>query len=196
MVVYPNAIPKDLCDEVYRWATGLVLTCGHSEPAVMWSNYSWRPEIVKDSAPVFCLVLNEQLTNAVYAYLYTLGMGNSKPTFINDGRHGRIMAYVWTKGSYIPVHVDNGKDETIDSMRKTVTIYTNPEWDITCGGVFQYLNSSTNTWSSILPTQGTLVYNDKNEYHLTTPVMTPRMFRVTIQSFISEAEQPRVPIRY
>lgn len=195
MIVYPAAIPKDLCNEVYRWATGIVLNCGHNEPVVMWSNYSWRPEIVRDSTPVFCLVLNEHLTNAVYSHLYEMGLGNSKKTFANNGRHGRIMAYVWTKGSYIPVHVDNGKDETIDTVRKTVTIYTNPEWDITCGGVFQYLNSTTNMWDSIVPSQGTLVYNDKNEYHMTTPVTIGRLFRVTIQSFISETEYPEIPMR-
>lgn len=194
MIVYPAAIPKELCTEVYRWATSIVLTCGHTEPVVMWSNYSWRSDIIRDSTPVFCLVLNERLTNAVYEHLFRMGLGNSRSTFVNDGKHGRIMAYVWTKGSYIPGHFDNGKDETIDTERKTVTIYTNPEWDITCGGLFQYHNASTGRWDSLVPTQGMLIHNDKNEFHMTTPVMTNRLLRVSIQSFISEAERPQIPI--
>lgn len=195
MIVYPSAIPKDVCDAVYKWALGIVLNCGHREPVVMWTNYAWQSDIVRDSPPVLCLVLNNTLTQVVYSHLYRMGLGNSRETFVNDGRHGRIMVYVWTKGSYIPVHVDNGKDETIDSQRKTVTIYTNPEWDITCGGVFQYLNTASGQWDSIVPSQGTVVYNDQNEYHMTTPVMTPNRLRVTIQSFISEQQQQEVPRR-
>lgn len=154
----------------------------------MWSNFAWPEHIVRDSSAVFIFVTPQQFLKDIQICLENLSIFDPEKDYpltdaSNPDHCSICLIYVWTPQSYIPVHSD-GKH------RKTVTIYCNESWSSERGGLLQWIDSETKTWQELVPTTGTVVFNDKDEVHTTTRVQGEGNFRVSLQIFLLSSQQP------
>jgi hypothetical protein len=177
MKTFANGISSDLCKYIYAWAETYIYgkahfhPLGYPEPVQTTTNLSWDETIIKDSKPVIVYFLPNKITTQIKQELLDLKLINSLEENLS------AMVFVWTPGSYIPIHQDNSETD-----RKVFTVYLNDDWSIEDGGLFHYLDKDENIWKSVVPEQGLLVYNDNNEKHYTT-VTHEGKIRISLQMF-------------
>ena len=180
MRTYENGLSKEFCNELMYWgmsyvfARGDIHPLGFPNPVVTKTNRSWQPHIIKDSKPVFIYELHDDLKEKLKVELTSLGIFNP-----DTMSHLSAMVYIWTPGSYIPLH----EDGFAETDRQVMTAYLNETWGVEKGGLFLYLDKNDDSWKVLIPHQGFLVYNDKNELHCTTPVNEGDL-RGSLQIFI------------
>ena len=183
---YENAFSESLCDLIYDIAQRTATTKGgtkvitpdepNGEPILCWLNYSWEPGIVQDSTPVLCMNLPKHIVRKIDQELERLGVKQKdKHLSFEEQDWNGCMAYVWTYNSYIPVHNDGGK--------RAATLYLNREWDYSEGGHFNWYDEQSKEWKVIVPKFNSLVVNEGNVPHATTPVKSTRQFRISLQMF-------------
>lgn len=182
MKVFPNRLDSSLCKRICDFATDQILNVNMDKsPVTMWTNFGWPKHIVKDSTAVFCFMTPVEFLEEIESCLKGLEILDPEKDLPlvrqhdSDG-HSICLTYVWTPNSYIPIHRD-GK------YRKTVTVYCNPTWTYEQGGVLQWLSADTGKWETIIPSCGTLILNDQDESHATTPVKQ-NGFRISLQIFV------------
>lgn len=82
---------------------------------------------------------------------------------------------IWQVNSGINLHNDHLHDVG-------ATIYLNETWDVSNGGIFLWKEQYSDLYKGLVPTQNTMILNDKNEEHLVTSINHyPKKFRYTIQ---------------
>jgi 2-oxoglutarate-Fe(II)-dependent oxygenase superfamily protein len=188
MKVFHNQLDVNVCKRICDFVSEQLMSANHKKPAVtMWSNFAWPQRIVKDSTAVFIFVTPQQFLEDIQHCLQQLSIFDPEKDypFINESNPDQssiCLTYVWTPHSYIPAHSD-GKH------RKTITIYCNEFWGSERGGILQWFNAEKKTWEELVPTCGTVVFNDKDEVHTTTPVQPPGNFRVSLQIFLLSSQQ-------
>lgn len=183
MKVFDNQLDPDVCKRICDFASDQLLSANFKKtPVRMWSNFAWPQHIVKDSTAVFILVTPQEFLSEIQNCLERLSIFNPETDFpfVNEDNPdycSLCLTYIWTPHSYIPVHSD-GKH------RKTVTIYCNQSWSAEKGGILQWFDTEKNAWQEVVPSCGTVVLNDKDEMHATTPVQTRGEFRISLQIFL------------
>ncbi len=188
MKVFHNQLDVNVCKKICEFASEQLLSANDKKsPVIMWSNFAWPKHIVKDSTAVFIFVAPQPFLKDIQLCLEQLSIFDPEKDYPlvneNNPEHCSIcLIYVWTPHSYIPVHSD-GKH------RKTVTIYCNESWDPEKGGILQWFDSEKNVWQELVPSCGTVVSNDKDEIHTTTPVQACGNFRVSLQIFLLSPQQ-------
>jgi hypothetical protein len=141
----------------------------------MWTNYAWDKSIVQDSAVVLCIQMPDDIIQEIENVLIDKDI-------LNLEIHERItltkkvMAYAWTKNSYIPEHNDG-------IYSKAVTIYLNESWTYNDGGLFTWMDPSDTIWKTISPIFNRAVVNDSGFHHGITPVKSDSP-RITLQIFL------------
>jgi len=143
----------------------------------MWTNFGWPESIIKDSAAVLCYVTPEEFLDEIQRSLPHAGAFDPEKDSPLMNGNSTCLIYVWTYNSYIPLHRDG-------EHRKTMTVYCNESWNYEKGGVFQWFDYDNKKWESLVPACGTLIFNDRDEPHATTPVRTRTEFRISLQLFI------------
>ena len=178
MKTFENGLSKELCSDIFNWAITYYYglenrhPLGFPMPIVTKSNASWDPSIIKDSKPVIIYFPPDEIVKKIKEEFVELNVIESMDEPLS------VMVYVWTPGSYIPLH----KDGLAQTDRKVFTSYLNPKWSVENGGIFNYLDKNDNQWKILVPSQGLLVYNDDNELHCTTPVHEGNL-RISLQMF-------------
>lgn len=181
MKVFENQLDANVCKMICQFASEQLLSSNYRKPAVtMWSNFAWPQHIVKDSTAVFIFVTPNEFLNDIQNCLEQLNIFDAQTDypFVNETNPdycSLCLTYVWTPHSYIPVHSDG-------THRKTVTIYCNEFWSAEKGGILQWFDSEKNAWQEFIPSRGTVILNDKDELHATTPVKND--FRISLQIFL------------
>ena len=182
MKVFPYALDEKTCEGVCKFAHDQITNVDtNKDPVRMWTNYGWPASIIQDSAPVLCFVTPDSLLPPIQSCLESNGifLPDSDIPLI-QGEHPErsiCLTYVWMYNSYIPRHRDG-------DYRKTVTIYCNSAWSYENGGMFQWFEPEAERWESVIPSCGTLIFNDRDLIHATTPVKSQKEFRVSLQIFI------------
>jgi hypothetical protein len=183
MKVIPAAFNEKICEDICKFALDQMFSVDYTKPPVrMWTNYGWPESIIQDSAPVLCFVTPDEFLADIQHCLEEHGIFDPSvdiPLVARPETTARsiCLTYVWTYNSYIPKHKDG-------EYRKTVTVYCNPSWSFSNGGILQWYDAAAARWESLVPTRGTLVLNDKDAVHATTPVKTQKEFRISLQIFI------------
>jgi hypothetical protein len=176
MKIYDDGLTKELCDELATFALSYIF--GRSDISKLGfpnlvktrTNYCWEKDVIGGTSLVNIYHLENELLNKLWFELKELKI-------LEENDELEAMVYVWTPGSYIPIHNDNTMDN-----RKVLTSYLNEIWDISYGGMFHYKNKDTDKWEMVEPKQGLLVFNDGYEPHFTTPVLGENL-RVSLQMF-------------
>jgi|688.fasta_scaffold1061680_1 hypothetical protein len=176
MKTLQNGISPELCKELYEWAGTYIYgksthPLGFPNPVKTTTNSSWNNSIIKDSKPVIIYFPPDEIALKVKEELMVLGL-------VDMTENLSTMVYVWTSGSYIPMHEDGFSD----TDRKVFTAYLNEKWSIQDGGTLNYFDKDDQQWKVLVPEQGMLVYNDNNEKHYTT-VSNDGKLRVSLQMF-------------
>lgn len=177
MKIFENGLSKELCSDIFDWATSYYYgikdkhPLGFPNPITTKTNASWDPQIIKDSSPVIIYFPPDEIIQKIKEEFVGLKVASADEAL-------QIMVYLWTPGSYIPLHSDG----FAQTDRKVFTSYINPEWSLQEGGTFNYLDKDDNEWKILVPSQGLLVYNDNNEMHYTTPVEKGSL-RISLQIF-------------
>ena len=177
MKIYDKGLSDSLCEELYNFAMSYyhaseISKFGYPNPVVTTTNMSW-PEGVREHSHIAILyIVPDLLCDLISDELIDLGI-------IKKGDAVGAQVTLFTPGSYIPPH----KDGKVGDSRKPITAYLNQEWSINNGGMFHYKDEQTQEWKIITPKRGLLVYNDKFEWHYTTPVLGNNL-RVTLQMFL------------
>jgi hypothetical protein len=188
MKVFHNQLDAGICKNICDFALDQLLSSNFNKtPVRMWSNFAWPRHIVKDSTAVFIFVTPQEFLNEIQSCLERLSIFDSRKDFpfINEENPNYCslcLIYVWTPHSYIPVHSDG-------MHRKTVTIYCNDMWSPEKGGILQWFDPEKNAWQELVPACGTVVFNDQDEKHATTPVLTQGEFRISLQIFLLSSQQ-------
>jgi hypothetical protein len=178
MKTFTKGISQEICKDIYLWAEtylygkGGVHPLGYPNPVNTMTNFGWPETVIKDSKPVIIYFLPDKMVTDIKQELIELKLLDSLEENLS------VAVYIWTPGSYIPMHEDGYSD----TNRKVFTAYLNQKWSIEDGGLFHYLDKSDNQWKSVVPEQGLLVYNDNNEKHYTT-VSHGGKIRFSIQMF-------------
>ena len=177
MKMFPNGISLNLCKEICEWAETYIYgkpghPLGFPNPVTTMTNLAWPDSIIKDSKPVIIYMLPNEFIEKIKKELAEIKLINGLDGYLHP------MVYVWTPGSYIPLH----EDGFADNDRKVFTVYLNEQWSIENGGTFNYLDKNDEQWKVLVPQQGLLVYNDNNELHYTT-VSNEGRIRISIQMF-------------
>ena len=150
MKIIKNALSDSLCQECLD-------AIKHIEQNYPWypSSVIWIPEL-KEGIQGTCLTrfAPEDLKTRILDELeYCL----SSPEPI-------VQFYIWQPLSGIAWHNDYNRNIG-------ATIYLNERWGPNYGGVFMYQTGTDPTdIHGVIPQQNTMVINDKNEYHMVTPV--------------------------
>jgi hypothetical protein len=178
MKQYNNALPDELCKDIYNFAIGTITgkNVNSEEKVDVWTNYAWEEYLVQKSSAVICMKLPKNITDSITNKLVDLGLMDLS-TDVDFYNGSGCMAFVWTPGSYIGKHSD-GLD------RKTITLYLNEDWDIEDGGMFHWYNESIREWKTIVPKYNSMVVNNGGLMHYTTPTLNKDKFRVSLQIFI------------
>ncbi|MCI0443793.1 2OG-Fe(II) oxygenase [bacterium] len=188
MKVFQNQLGVNVCKKICEFVAEQLLSANNKKnPVIMWSNFAWPQHIVKDSTAVFIFVTPQQFLKEIQHCLEQLSIFDPEKDYPllneNNPDHSSIcLIYVWTPQSYIPAHSD-GKH------RKTVTIYCNESWGPEKGGILKWIDPEKNAWQELVPSCGTVVFNDKDEIHTTTPVQARGDFRVSLQIFLLSPQQ-------
>jgi hypothetical protein len=181
--IYENALSVDLCEEMYDFAIDTISGKNYGikeKQTYFWTNYAWKESLVLDSTPVICIHLTDQLKDRLTKEIKELGIYDEVTDFsLHDQSYA--MVFVWGRDSYIGEHQDG-------TTRKTFTVYLNKEWDISEGGLFHWFDNNSNEWKTFIPKFNSLVYNDGEPRHYTTPVKSKNKFRVTLQVFINKKD--------
>ena len=177
MKMFPNGISQNLCKEISAWAETYIYgkpnhPLGFPNPVKTMTNLAWQDYIIKDSKPVIIYFLPDEIIKKIKEELIEMKLIDALDA------HLHAMVYVWTPGSYIPLH----EDGFADNDRKVFTVYLNGQWSIEDGGTFNYLDKDDEQWKVLVPKQGLLVYNDNNELHYTT-VSNEGKVRISLQMF-------------
>jgi Rps23 Pro-64 3,4-dihydroxylase Tpa1-like proline 4-hydroxylase len=177
MKIFPDGISLSLCKEIYDWAETYIYgkpnhPLGFPNPVKTMTNLAWQDSIIKDSKPVIIYTLPNEIIKKIKEELIKLKLIGGLDENVG------AMVYVWTPGSYIPLH----QDGFADKHRKVFTVYLNEHWSIQDGGTFNYLDKNDRQWKMLVPKQGLLVYNDNNEGHYTT-VSNEGRIRISLQMF-------------
>jgi hypothetical protein len=178
MKVFYGHMQEDLCQRMCDFVHNQVLKVDWEKPPVrMWTNFAWPEAIIKDSAAVLCFLTPDEFLDEIQNSIYSAGVFDPEKDSPLRGGISTCLTYVWTYNSYIPLHQD-GKH------RKTLTVYCNESWNYEKGGVFQWFDYENRKWESLIPGRGTVIFNDKDEPHATTPVKTREQFRISLQIFL------------
>jgi hypothetical protein len=178
MKIFYNQLDAATCHRIHDFATNQILCVdGNKPPVRMWTNYAWPASIIKDSSPVLCFVMPEEFLEEIQGSLIRAGVFDPEIDSPLLNGISTCLIYVWTPNSYIPLHRDG-------DHRKTMTIYCNEEWSYEMGGVFQWFDYEFKKWESLIPSCGTIIFNDRDEPHATTPVKTRDQFRISVQIFV------------
>ena len=175
MIQYKSFLPKAFAEKLYSLGTN-VLYGTTNEKFNILTNKSWDENLVLNSAPVICINLDGDRLNMVQSILEEKGIYNQDKDY-SLSETGSAMVYLWTKGSYIPVHNDG-------SYSKAATIYLNKEWSYNDGGMFNWYNKDEEKWNAVLPSFNLCLLNDKLQLHGTSPVTSENNVRITLQIFI------------
>lgn len=185
MKIFDKGLSQTLCDELYNFAMSYIYASevsrfGYPNPVVTTTNMSW-PENVRDHSHIVIIYeVPLSLCGLIAEELLSLDIIGQ-----NDYVSGSIAVY--TPGAYIPPHNDGKPGYDI----KPITVYLNKEWSIQHGGLFHYKDEEAEEWKIITPERGLLVYNDKFEWHYTTPVLGNNL-RVSLQMFLKSGEMSDV----
>ena len=178
MKVFYNQVEPDTCRRICDFANDQILNVDwEKQPVRMWTNYGWPESIIKDSATVLCFVTPEEFLEEIQLSLTNAGIFDPETDSPLLNGISSCLIYVWTYNSYIPLHRDG-------EHRKTMTVYCNESWNYEKGGVFQWFDYENKKWESFIPSCGTLIFNDKDEPHATTPVKVRDQFRISLQVFV------------
>jgi hypothetical protein len=178
MITYKDVVNPEFAKAMHDYAIAIVEGKYGDEPPRVWTNQAWAKDIVRDSAPVLCMRMPQDMAEYFQNELTLKGIFNpetDKPLF------GSAMLYVWFKESYIPTHADA-------IYSKAVTLYLNQNWEYNEGGMFHWFDDLSNEWKAILPSFNTAVVNNSGALHAITPVKSNTQFRVTAQTFIVPLE--------
>lgn len=140
----------------------------HGGAFVYKTNYAWSQDVVGVSNPVLIVTLPEDETKAVCDALIKKGVIESDEGVV-------CMNYIWTRGSYIPLHNDKNYDFAM-------TIYLNPEWHINWGGLFLYQDIDY-SFRAVVPSFNTAVVNLAAVPHAVSIIGNDAPPRVTLQLF-------------
>ena len=116
------------------------------------SNINWGDNIVKNSSLVLAYEINKENLNYI----------KSKFIELNDKFKDKEIVghfYIWTKGSYIPMHNDS-------NYEYGCTIYLNKYWNIDWGGL--YIWKENDKLNIEKPEFNKLIINKGNTKHGTT----------------------------
>jgi Rps23 Pro-64 3,4-dihydroxylase Tpa1-like proline 4-hydroxylase len=116
------------------------------------SNINWGENIVKNSSLVLAYEINKENLNYI----------KSKFIELNDKFKDKEIVghfYIWTKGSYIPMHNDS-------NYEYGCTIYLNKYWNIDWGGL--YIWKENDKLNIEKPEFNKLIINKGNTKHGTT----------------------------
>ena len=116
------------------------------------SNINWGDNIVKNSSLVLAYEINKEHLNYI----------KSKFIELNDKFKDKEIVghfYIWTKGSYIPMHNDS-------NYEYGCTIYLNKYWNIDWGGL--YIWKENDKLNIEKPEFNKLIINKGNTKHGTT----------------------------
>jgi hypothetical protein len=176
MKIFTDAISPELCEELCKWAKTYIYGkeghhLGFPNPVKTMTNAAWNDSIIKDSKPVIIYFVPDEIIVKIKEELIKLDLITLNQDLV-------AMVYVWTPGSYIPIH----EDGFADTNRKVFTAYLNQDWPIENGGLLHYFSKDANEWKIVKPDQGLLVYNDNNEQHYTT-VSHEGHTRISLQMF-------------
>jgi hypothetical protein len=174
MIQYFNILPENFAKSLYQLGAD-VLEGKCQEKFKFWTNKMWDPDIVEESAPVVCFNLDGDRLNMVQSILEAKGVYNPE-TDLPLQEAGGAMIYLWTKGSYIPVHSDG-------TYAKAMTIYLNEDWSFNDGGMFNWYEQSQNEWKAVLPSFNMGMLNDTLQLHGTSMVTSRDKTRITLQVF-------------
>ena len=116
------------------------------------SNINWGDNIVKNSSLVLAYEINKENLNYIKSKFIEL---NNK--FKDKEIVGHF--YIWTKGSYIPMHNDS-------NYEYGCTIYLNKYWNIDWGGL--YIWKENDKLNIEKPEFNKLIINKGNTKHGTT----------------------------
>lgn len=179
MKKYSNVLKPELAKNLYDFALRIAKGQHFDENLLVWTNFAWNQDIIRDSAPVLCIRMPKYLADRFQEDLTIAGIFNpttDKPLYMD------ALLYVWFKNSYIPSHADA-------HASKAVTVYLNESWDYNEGGLFQWLDTTTDEWQIIFPSFNTAVVNTSGLPHGITPVKSETQFRITAQTFIRPLSQ-------
>lgn len=180
MIQYFNVLPEPFADSLYQ--LGIDILEGRSkEKFNFWTNKTWNPGIVEESAPVICFNLDGDRLNLIQSILEEKNIYDPQ-TDLPLTEAGGAMIYLWTKGSYIPSHNDG-------SYSKAITIYLNRDWLFNDGGMFNWYEESQNEWKAVLPSFNMGMLNNTLQLHGTSMVTSRDKTRVTLQVFYRLKEE-------
>jgi len=132
------------------------------------SNINWGQNIVKGSSLVLAYEINKEDLQYVHSKFIKLN---------NEFKQKEIVGhfYIWTRGSYIPLHNDS-------NYSHGCTIYLNKNWEIDWGGLYIWLDNDKINIEK--PEYNKVVINKGNVRHGTTLLNynTPEE-RLTLQIF-------------
>lgn len=162
---YENALDPELCSALYNHSVARI-----RDPDSTWrTNHWWEHDIVKESHTVLVYNYSDDEANTIMESLIRNG--------VIDDKNYTVMNYVWTKGSYIPWHMDGHVTEGI-------TVYLNKVWDDDWGGFFLYREQSTDKHlTGIIPKFNMASKNFGKIEHTVTTINPLAENRVTLQIF-------------
>jgi Rps23 Pro-64 3,4-dihydroxylase Tpa1-like proline 4-hydroxylase len=162
---------KNFLDETFlqEFTSDLKNKINTLDPA--WtSNLGWNQNIIKSSSVVLMHQIKDQ--NIINTILKEYKKINK------DIRDLTICFYVWTKGSYIPLHRDNHPNYTGGS-----TIYLNENWHPDWGGLYLWQDDNKKFHAEV-PEFNQMILNDSFVNHGTTLIsQDAQEFRLTLQVF-------------
>jgi hypothetical protein len=150
------------------------ITALQSGNCIYKTNYSWDEDIVGVSNPVLVTMVSDEIAKLVFDSLIQKGIIDTADNLV-------CLNYIWTHGSYIPIHTDSGHEFSM-------TIYLNPEWIVDWGGLFLY-EDTDGTYRAIVPKFNTAVLNSEATPHTVTLVANNSPPRVTLQLFKLRAQK-------
>jgi hypothetical protein len=171
-------LPFDLAKQYYNF--GLDVVTGKSGSNHVWTNQAWNRDIVRDSSVVICIKLPDEFLQELQDILQSNMCFDPKTDEPLTSSKSAII-YVWSKNSYIPVHLDV-------RYSKAVTVYLNNSWEYNDGGMFNWFDEKSQEWKNITPTFNKAVVNDSGYLHGITPVKSS-VNRITLQIFLNPINQ-------
>ena len=131
------------------------------------SNLFWNKRIIKGSAQVSILKLDENLEKEILEKIYK---ENKKFKNYNI----KIVFYIWHNFSYIPFHNDG-------MYEFGATVYLNEVWEEDWGGLFLYKENNKNKF--IIPEFNNCVFNFNKTDHAVSMITAEAPYRTTLQIF-------------
>ena len=176
MKIYKDVLDPEFAKKLYNYGKERVTgNAKESDLTQSWLNlYQWDEKIVHDSTAVFCCMLPDRLLGELKQNL----IDYNKLDLFDESREylEKVMCYVWTQGSYIPIHDDG-------IYKKAVTIYLNENWKEEFGGQINWLEDGV--IKTFTPEFNSAALNDTLNIHSTSKVTVKNSPRITIQMFFT-----------